>query len=123
MLNIADRGGAYISIQQRPGVKNYGEVIGFRNRADGDRWDVFVPGLAADLPLSEPLALRRVLGVLIVKGGNHKLAVELKAPFAPTDDERERIAMDIKHFTKVYVQTHSVSAARVKYLALDQLDY
>ena len=35
------------------GVKNYGEVIGFRNRADGDRWDVFVPGLPDELPFGE----------------------------------------------------------------------
>lgn len=40
MLNIADKGAAYVVIQRREkwdGVKNYGEVIGFRNRADGDR--------------------------------------------------------------------------------------
>ena len=86
MVNIAEKGGAYVSIQQRwKGVDNYGEVIstptptltpapspsphpppcstllcdrdrdrdrdpkpdqviGFRNRADGDRWVVVAPG-------------------------------------------------------------------------------
>ena len=125
MLNIADRGGAYISIQRRPwpGVKNYGEVIGFRNRADGDRWDVFVPGLSEELPEGEPLPLRKVLGVVLVKGGNHKLAVELHPPYALDEAAKEQVALDIKAFTTAYVQTHTVSAARVKYLALDELDY
>jgi hypothetical protein len=62
MLNIADRGGAYIAIQRRPweGIKNYGEVLGFRNRADGDRWDIFVPGLDHELEEGEPLRVRAV---------------------------------------------------------------
>ena len=64
-----------MNVQPRPNLKNYGEIIGFRNRADGDRWDVFVPGVARALPEGEPLLLRRVIGVLLVKGGNHKLAV------------------------------------------------
>ena len=54
MLNIGSRGGAYgVTIQRRSnweGIINYGEVIGFRNRADGDRWDVYVPGLEKELP-------------------------------------------------------------------------
>lgn len=52
MVNIAERGRTSVLIEKRerwPGVKNYGEVIGFRNRADGDRWDVFVPGLDYEL--------------------------------------------------------------------------
>ena len=123
MLNIADRGGAYITIQRRPwpGIQNYGEVIGFRNRADGDRWDVFVPGLDHELPVGEPLPLRKVIGVVLIKGGNHKLAVELHPPYGP--GIKEQVASDIRTFTNVYVKTHTVSAARVKYLALDELDY
>ena len=62
MLNVCARGGAYVTIQRRAwrGIKNYGEVIGFRNRADGDRWDVFAPGLGAPLPVDEPFRLERV---------------------------------------------------------------
>ncbi|KAL1500486.1 hypothetical protein AB1Y20_013143 [Prymnesium parvum] len=118
MLNIADRGRAYVSMQHRDDVKNYGEVLGFRNRADGDRWDVFAPGLSSQLPLGEPLLLRRVMGVLLVKGGNHKLAVELEPPHAP--ESRELIQSDIVAFTRAYLSTHTVSRARVKYLELDE---
>ena len=123
MLNIADRGNAYITIQRRPwlGVKNYGEVIGFRNRADGDRWDIFVPGLSQELPEGEPLKVRKVIGVVLIKGGNHKLAVELDPPYQA--GTKVQVARDIGAFTKSYVKTHPVSSARVKYLALDELDY
>ena len=75
-----DRGGAWGS------AVPYGEVVGFRNRADGDRWDVVLPGLAADAASAtglrgvEPddrLVITRVIGVVLIKGGNHKIAVEV----------------------------------------------
>ena len=129
MLNIADRGGAYVAVQRRPwpGVKNYGEVIGFRNRADGDRWDILIPGHRRELPEGEPLPLRRVLGVVLIKGGNHKLAIELDPPYDIDMDDgerRERVQADIRAFIRVYVRTHpGVSANRIKYLALDQFEF
>jgi hypothetical protein len=72
-----------VVIQARPtdeaggNLKNYGEIVGFRNRADGDRWDVLVPGLAAQLPVDSRHRLSTVLGVILIKGGNHKLVVAL----------------------------------------------
>ena len=49
----------------------YGEVLGFRNRADGDRWDVFLPGLprggsptgVAGVDDAKELEVVRILGV------------------------------------------------------------
>ena len=123
MINLASRGKQYVVLERRPwaGVQNYGEVIGFRNRADGDRWDVFVPGLPAELPEGEPFRLASVLGVLLVKGGNHKLCVTLAPPHAATD--RERISADIREFTRVYAQNHpSQSSARLKYMELASAD-
>jgi len=69
-------------IQERPtedggNLKNYGEIVGFRNRADGDRWDVLVPGLNDQLPVASRHRLSTVLGVILIKGGNHKLVVAL----------------------------------------------
>ena len=99
---------------------NYGEVIGFRNRADGDRWDVLVPGLDDALPVEEPFQLERVLGVVLIKGGNHKLCVELAGQ---PPRSREAIARDIKTFQRVYKRVHpTTSAARIRYLAMDELD-
>ena len=103
------------------GVKNYGEVLGFRNRADGDRWDIIAPGLAEELPEGEPIKLGNVLGIVLMKGGNHKIAVELEGH--PTAS-REQIALDIKEFQRIYAKTHpGVQASRIRYLALDELDF
>ena len=120
MLNIGAKGGAYVTMEPRPwaGVKNYGEVIGFRNRADGDRWDVFVPGLPDELPFGEPLKLRGVLGVVLIKGGNHKLAVSVERDGEPISPiSRERVASDVREFMRVYQREHpGTSAARINYL-------
>ena len=101
IVNIVERGRASILIEERgwEGVRNYGEIVGFRNRADGDRWDVFVPGLLTQLPVGEPLRLRRIYGVVLVKGGNHKLAVEVDEPYTP--ESRALVNADVQEFIKV----------------------
>ena len=123
MLNIGSRGGAYVVMQKRPwpGIKNYGEVIGFRNRADGDRWDIFAPGLEDELAEGEPLKLSRVLGVVLIKGGNHKLCVELDGC---EPSSKQQVATDVREFVSTYAKTHKgLQASRVRYLALDELDF
>ena len=98
-------------------LKNYGEIVGFRNRADGDRWDVLVPGLPAQLPPGSRHRLSNVLGVILIKGGNHKLAVEVDA-FAV---DEARVLADVRRFVDAYVATHPTSANRVRFLEYDSL--
>jgi len=125
MVNICDKGAAFVVIESRPrwrGVRNYGEVVGFRNRADGDRWDVLVPGLPEALPEGVPLALERILGVVLIKGGNHKLVVALSPPHDVVD--RQRVNHDIRQFIRVYAETTPrISSARIKFLSLDEIGY
>ena len=131
MVNIAENGRCRCVVEARgeggawgSGVP-YGEVLGFRNRADGDRWDVFLPGLArADAAAAldagaepRPLAVARVLGVVLIKGGNHKLAVEVDA-FAI---DEARVLADVRRFVDAYVATHPTSANRVRFLEYDSL--
>ena len=124
MLNMGSRGSAYVQIEKRAewsGVLNYGEVIGFRNRSDGDRWDVFVPGIDGALPQYEPFKLVGVLGVMLIKGGNHKLCVELEGR-PPVS--RERVNADIAKFKEVYAQVHpKTQASRIRFLALDEFEF
>merc|ERR1712187_27458 len=79
MLNIVDRGQAFMLIQKKENreYKNYGELVGFRNRVNKKRWDVLVPGVKDQLNEGDVFRVRRVLGVVLIKGGNHKLAVQL----------------------------------------------
>lgn len=101
----------------------YGEIIGYRNRGDGDRWDIFLPGLTTldpDSPtglpavgLDDRLRILRVIGVVLVKGGNHKIAVEV-ADFPPT---KSNINSDVRRFIDAYVASKwNLSRARVRYL-------
>ena len=126
MLNIGSRGGAYVTMQRRPWddngevIINYGEVIGFRNRADGDRWDIYAPGLPSELPLGEAHKLCRVLGVVLIKGGNHKLVVELDN-VKPTS--RDAVAADVRAFQRIYAKVHpGVSVNRIRYLSMEEFD-
>ena len=123
MVNIAERGQEYVVMEKRQwvGIRNYGEVIGFRNRADGDRWDVFAPGLSGDLPIGESLRMRGIIGIVLIKGGNHKLAIALEAPYEPVS--REKINADVRAFIRVYKRAHpGISGSRIRYLELENLD-
>eukprot|EP00636_Phaeomonas_parva_P016279 CAMPEP_0118850096 /NCGR_PEP_ID=MMETSP1163-20130328/106_1 /TAXON_ID=124430 /ORGANISM="Phaeomonas parva, Strain CCMP2877" /LENGTH=162 /DNA_ID=CAMNT_0006782297 /DNA_START=27 /DNA_END=515 /DNA_ORIENTATION=+ len=127
ILNIAEGGLCQVVVEDRggeweeAGMRNYGEIVGFRNRADGDRWDVFMPGVGADvaIPPGHRARISRVLGVVMVKGGNHKLAVELQGYRL---QGRRFVRDDVKRFMDGYVELHpGAYRKRVKYLTLERL--
>jgi hypothetical protein len=80
---VAQLPGRAVVLQPRPrrykfGALNYGEVVDeWYNAADGDKWDVFAPGLARELPTGVPYHVAEVLGHLRLLNGNHKIAVRL----------------------------------------------
>lgn len=118
VLNIVDRGAAYMVVEKRPGLKNYGEIVGFKNRISGKRWDVFLPGVKDQMPDGEVMKVRRVLGVVMCKGGNHKLAVELYKRNATTI--YNRITDDVQLFLNSYVAANDdQSLSRLKYMKLE----
>lgn len=88
------------------GASNYGDVPGMINEADGDPWDVFTPGIARRLDTSKTYRVKRVLGVVILANGNHKIAVEL---FVPGFDER-RLTTDINTYMTNYSAFTRVAA-------------
>ena len=62
----------------------------------------------------------QVLGIVLIKGGNHKLVVELAPPHTPSS--REQIMTDVREFIRIYSLTHpGTSSARIKYLELSEL--
>ena len=93
------------SLESRPprylfGTKNYGEVRGgWYNRADGDPWDIFVPGYDHALPRRTPLQVADVLGVLMLENGNHKIAV--RVPVAGYSSDRAR--REIRTYVHRYI--------------------
>ena len=94
-------------------LKNYGEIVGFRNRADGDRWDVLVPGLPAQLPPGSRHRLSNVLGVILIKGGNHKLVVALEG----NRPDAAAVKEEISTFIDTYAKSHPNVRRGIKILA------
>ena len=58
------------------GAKNYGDIPGYINPADGDPWDVIVPGYPR-LSIGKQLVIKSLEGVLLLENGNHKLIVNV----------------------------------------------
>jgi len=119
IISIADKGLSEVVIQARPtaqggNLKNYGEIVGFRNRADGDRWDVLVPGLEKQLPVDSRHRLSTVLGVILIKGVNHKLVVALGG----ARPDAAAVKADVDSFMATYAASHPNvrSGDRVRYL-------
>jgi inorganic pyrophosphatase len=73
----------FVKLEDRPlkymfGTRNYGEIIGTINKADGDPWDVIVPGYTQKLPRNAELLITRIQGIIYLQNGNHKLIVDVR---------------------------------------------
>lgn len=87
-LNYVLRNAHTIRFEDRPekykfGTKNYGDIPGLYNKSDGDPWDVFAPGYSYTLSTSNSYRIKKILGILLLENGNHKIAVKLYASQAP----------------------------------------
>lgn len=108
--NITNSSHHKATLQYRPrrfmfGAHNYGEVIGLRNRADGDRWDIFAPGYNRRLPVGRPYQIKDIMGVLKLANKNHKIAVRLYIPgFDAKSAEHEIERFCAQYTAKVGVQ-------------------
>lgn len=106
LLNLV---GKEIRLQSRPknymfGTLNYGEVCNnWFNEADGDRWDVFVPGYLKSLPIGT-YTVSSIIGVLKLENNNHKIAVRLQDKV----NEYESTYCELRCSTEIhrYVKTY-----------------
>jgi len=81
------------------GTLNYGEIKGWYNEADGDCWDVFVPGMGRKLPLNKPMKIKKILGVLFLENYNHKIAIQVYYPDFDIDAAKEEITRYSQNYT------------------------
>merc|ERR1719387_3140497 len=98
----------------------YGEIVGYRNRSDRDRWDIFVPGFDANRFETGELQYRikRVLGVVLIKGGNHKIAVVIRG----MEPNAAKVEQDVSNFMDAYSRFHRTTPRdRMRYLQLDEI--
>ena len=83
------------------GCRNYGDIPGLVNAADGDPWDVFAPGYEwRALAVGRPYRIRSVMGVYLLANGNHKIAIRVHAP--GYDEDRAR--REIERFCRAYTR-------------------
>lgn len=97
------------------GTKNYGELPGLLNKADGDPWDIFAPGYSQKFEFNKQYIIERVIGVYILENGNHKIAVRIKDfPIKSRQYENEIIEKYTKKYTD-YTKIHG------KYIPFNKL--
>ena len=83
------------------GVRNYGDIPGLYNKADGDPWDIFAPGYKQHLELNVPYVIDKIIGVFLLENGNHKIAIRLKnLPIHSFEYEKEIIEKYSKNYSK-----------------------
>jgi inorganic pyrophosphatase len=73
------------------GCNNYGEIPNTLNPADGDPWDVIVPGYPP-LEIGKMYKIKKLDGIIVMPHGNHKLIVDIdidiqRKPTKQTIDE------------------------------------
>jgi inorganic pyrophosphatase len=97
---LTTRRPVYVVMEHRKNkfINNYGELPQFINRADGDPWDVIVPGYPM-LEYDKPYKFKKLMGVYALPNGNHKLIVDVF-----TDHERDinKVHRHVKKFQKKY---------------------
>ena len=79
---------------------NYGEIIGLINKADHDRWDIFIPGYERKLEINKTYKITGIIGVLILENGNHKIAIKTDVDGYNTENSYKEIEI----FTKTYLE-------------------
>ena len=94
----------YCKLEDRPqkymfGTNNYGEILNTLNPADGDAWDVIVPGYEK-LDTNKEWKIKKLEGVINMPNGNHKLIVNIF-----TDNIRlnkKRVMNEIYTYRRLY---------------------
>lgn len=61
-------------------IINHAELVNIINPADGDPWDLVIPGYGYSLCLHKTFNVQEVKKVLFVEGGNHKIFIRVKVP-------------------------------------------
>ena len=83
---------------RRTFINNYGELPQFINKADGDPWDVIVPGYPK-LPPGVPYDLKEIIGVYRLPNGNHKLIVDI---YTDVLKKFDRVKPEVNKFIRMY---------------------
>ena len=118
MLHIIKHKPVTIHLERRKakyrfGILNYGEILCFQNNlkynscinvSDGDPWDVIVPGYTVSLPKYTPFKITKIIGVIEMLNGNHKLIVDINIPSIWEKYKTNDIKDEIYNYSKKYTE-------------------
>ena len=95
-------------LQKRPKkfINNYGELPNYINNADGDPWDVIVPGYPS-LDIEKPLRFKKLLGVYTLPDNNHKLIIDVHTSVK----KHKTIDNDVFVFKRKYEKHNKISGS------------
>ena len=107
IASMINKKSLYLVLEKRPkkymfGVANYGDIPKYINPADGDPWDVIIPGKKT-LPLGKKFRIRNIYGMIHMKNGNHKLIVSVYNNKCDIDAMKNQLVRYAKLYQK---QTH-----------------
>ena len=86
--------------QQTYGIINQYEIEGYINPADGDFWDVVVPGYSHKIRTTE-FYTNDVIGIFILESGNHKIFMKINYQGYNSQKSRRDILKYCKEYTRI----------------------
>jgi hypothetical protein len=94
--------------QQTYGIINHYEIEGYTNPADGDFWDVVIPGYSHKIRTNE-FYTNNIIGVFILESGNHKIFMKINYPgYNPQKSHR-----DILKYCEEYIRINNIKGKMV----------
>jgi len=84
------------------GIENHAEFLGMMNPYDKCLWDAIIPGYKNILPKNKVFKTTKILGMLWLEDGNHKVAVRIDNP----GFNNKRSKKDIKNYVNNYLSTY-----------------
>ena len=106
LIKLIKKNGVEIEVEDRGNWKDYGifnhaEVLKYINEADGDLWDIVIPGYKRRLKPGNKYVTKKIIGILFLSSGNHKIFMKINEKrYGGCDNNK--IKRDINRFIKNY---------------------
>ena len=94
--------------QQTYGIINHYEIEGYTNPADGDFWDVVIPGYSHKIRTTE-FYTNDVIGIFILESGNHKIFMKINYP----GYNSQKSHRDILKYCEEYIRINNIKGKMV----------
>ena len=94
--------------QQTYGIINHYEIEGYTNPADGDFWDVVIPGYSHKIRTTE-FYTNDIIGVFILESGNHKIFMKINYP----GYNYQKSHRDILKYCEEYIRINNIKGKMV----------